>query len=208
MFHFSCVQCPAHGAGEDRVRVVERDGQLIVVVADGAGGLGGGATAAELVVSMVSSSPADSQPTHDARYWVSKLLDIDAALARAGGGQAAAVAASVCRGEVVGAAVGDAVAWLISPSEILDLTVQAARKPLLGDGAAIPRPFGPVRLASSTLLLATDGLWKYAARQVIGQRVLRAATPGPCTELIDAVRLRSGGLQDDVGVVLVRESQT
>lgn len=190
--------------GEDRLRVVERDGQLIAVVADGAGGLGGGAAAAEFAVSALTHNVVESLESHDPRFWVTRLLQVDAALARIGDGQAAVVVASACRDQVVGAAVGDAVAWIISPSGVVDLTAEARPKPLLGDGAAVPRPFGPVRIGSSTLLLATDGLWKYAAQAVIAERVRAALIPGSRANLVDAVRLASGELQDDVGVVLVR----
>lgn len=204
---YACIQCPARGEGEDRVHVVEHDDQLIIAVADGAGGLGGGAAAAERVVSLATSVGRTPREAHEARYWMMRLLEADAALAALGDGQAAAVVASVFRDEVVGAVVGDAVAWLVSSSGVDDLTVSAKRKPLLGDGGAVPCAFGPVRLGSATLLLATDGLWKYAARATIGQCVLNTPIPGPCTEVVDAVRLASGGLQDDVGAVLVRSPQ-
>jgi len=43
----------ASGRNEDRAGVIERDWGAIVVVADGAGGIGGGAVATELVVETV-----------------------------------------------------------------------------------------------------------------------------------------------------------
>ena len=55
-----------------------------------------------------------------------------------------------------------------------------------------------------TLLVATDGLWKYAGPEaicrVVRENDLRAAAKG----LVDLVRLRSGALPDDVTVALCR----
>jgi hypothetical protein len=57
-------------------------------------------------------------------------------------------------------------------------------------------PFSCVWL-DSTLLLATDGLFNFARPETFAAR-----------ELIRLVRLPSGGLQDDVGLVLVRAAGT
>ena len=46
------LACP-RGPGEDRLDVFDHDDAFIVVVADGAGGLSGGARAAELLVELV-----------------------------------------------------------------------------------------------------------------------------------------------------------
>ena len=55
------------------------------------------------------------------------------------------------------------------------------------------------------LLLATDGLLKYAPPERICDSVRRDLPAAEtCNELIRSVRLPTGSLQDDVGVVLLR----
>jgi serine/threonine protein phosphatase PrpC len=201
----SSIQCPATGEGQDRVCVLEVGTQLVIAVADGAGGTGSGDTAADMAVSLATTFPGNIRQSADPRYWATRLAEIDSALANdPRGGQAALVVASVFQGEVVGAAVGDAVAWLIDSEGTRDLTAGTRRKPLLGDGGAIPFVFGPIPLGTGTLLLATDGLWKYATRSNIAECAAAASLSAPCAELVDLVRLRSGALQDDVAAVLVR----
>lgn len=205
---YASIQCPARGEGQDRVGMLEFGPHVIVAVADGAGGMGGGGAAADLAISLATTLPDEVRGSIDSRYWTTRLLQIDAALASdPGGGQAALVVASVFEDVVVGAAAGDAVAWLIDAKDTRDLTAGTPRKPLLGDGAATPRAFGPVGIGSNTLLLATDGLWKYASRSLIAEHATAASLPDACTRLVDLVRLRSGLLQDDVGAALIRLSQ-
>jgi serine/threonine protein phosphatase PrpC len=83
------------GRGEDRVEVIPLKGRTVVVVADGAGGVAGGAV----------------------------FID---GLAR-------------------------------------NLTAEQVRKPLLGEGMALPVGF-ETQVKECSLLVATDGLWKYLDR--------------------------------------------
>jgi serine/threonine protein phosphatase PrpC len=55
-----------------------------------------------------------------------------------------------------------------------------------------------------TLLLASDGLFKYARRADIARIATGPDLEVTAAELIENVRLRSGDLQDDVSVVLCR----
>lgn len=131
-------------------------------------------------------------------------MEIDRSLASASTGGQTTLAVVCVNGDLVsGMAVGDTVAWLINASGVTDLTAGVRRKPLLGDGA-VPSAIGPAPLGSATLLVATDGLWKYAARERIAECVSSASLSDLLPALVDLVRLRSGSLQDDVGVVGVR----
>jgi serine/threonine protein phosphatase PrpC len=85
------------------------------------------------------------------------------------------------------------------------LTVNQRRRPLLGSGEALPVIF-ETGLNGGRLLLATDGLVKYASVE----EICTLATHGSVAAAVDAVancaRLPSGALQDDVAVVLVSEN--
>ena len=185
--------------GQDRARVLEVGDTLIVVLADGAGGTGDGATAAQAVVDAVSSA-ADT--AHDV---CALLVELDRAPKRLGNGQSTAVILSIRDGVASGASVGDSGAWLLQGGNVVDLTYGQQRKPLVGDGCApwrIPR----TRLNGGTLLVASDGLLRYAKRPDIVRIASGEDLQAAARALIDVVRLPNGVLQDDVAVVLCRES--
>jgi serine/threonine protein phosphatase PrpC len=189
---------PQHGAGQDRAAVFGAAGTLVAVVADGAGGTGAGAEAAETVIAHVRAAFAAGSVDP-----ATLLRTTDQLLAAAPhGGQTTAVVAVVDPDGMVGASAGDSGVWLITEDGVDDLTAGQARKPLLGGGAH-PARFAVGR-RTGTLLLASDGLLKYATREKIATVVRHADLEVTPDRLVDLVRLKSGGLQDDVAVVLVR----
>jgi len=85
----------------------------------------------------------------------------------------------------------------------VDLTEHQRRKPLVGDGC-VPVGFHAAPLGEGdTLVVVSDGLFRYAARADIA-RVVRATRDlqAMADALIELVRLRGGVLQDDVTIVL------
>lgn len=57
-----------------------------------------------------------------------------------------------------------------------------------------------------TLLLATDGLLKYASAKSICDTARGPDLDAVPCRLVELVRLRSGGLQDDVGIIACRSA--
>jgi serine/threonine protein phosphatase PrpC len=187
------------GDGDDRCAVRAYADRLVVVVADGAGGSPRGARAAEIVVKLVCerSEVALFDP-------VDVLRECDEMLARDGrGGETTAVFAMVDASGIKGASVGDSGAWLVDTKTHVDLTCDQIRKPLVGSGEALPVSFraGPL---TSTLLIATDGLLKYASAARIRELASAANIESIPEHPIASVRLRSGCLQDDTTVVVCR----
>jgi len=80
------------------------------------------------------------------------------------GGQCTAVVVEISEGRVFGASVGDSGAWMLPGKAIVDLTENQNRKPLLGSDEASPMGFGPIEI-SGRLLIASDGLFKYATEK-------------------------------------------
>lgn len=162
----------------------------MLAVVDGAGGTARGALAAERVCAALAQCarlPED---------WCDWLRDRDMELARLGG-QAAAVVVDVRGGWLRGASVGDCEAHVFYDGLDEDLTRGQTRKPLLGDGRAQPVAFG--FRARGIVVVASDGLWKYARRDEV-VRVVSAADR-VAERLVDCARLPSGPLQDDIGVI-------
>jgi serine/threonine protein phosphatase PrpC len=191
---------------EDRAEVIERGSELVIVVADGAGGRAGGARAADTVIQGVRQAATTFPWLDDPRAWCRLLSEMDQALVEhPEAGETTAVVAAISPTGIVGASVGDSGAWLVTPKGYDDLTENQRQKPFLGTGAAIPVPFNAPGL-DGTLLVASDGLFKYADWERIGEVALETDIEQAAGHLVDLVRLRSGSLPDDVSVVLCREA--
>jgi serine/threonine protein phosphatase PrpC len=188
------------GKGEDRVLVQHYGSRTLAVVADGAGGTGGGAAAAAMACS-IAAQKLRTGGAGTPEDWARCLYEADQALVRSGG-QCTAVVVEISEGRLVGASVGDSGAWLLTGKAIVDLTENQHRKPLLGSDEAMPMGFGPIDL-SGRLLIATDGLFKYATESDIAQRATALSANDAVDKLIAGVRLISGALPDDVAVILI-----
>jgi serine/threonine protein phosphatase PrpC len=186
------------GAGQDRAAVFERDGGVVVALADGAGGTSNGEIAAQAIVDT-----AETLHFADAD-WSIVLRQVDGDAHRLDGGQSTAVIVTVTQDGIRGASVGDSGAWLIrSDGKAEDLTYQQQAKPLVGAGAhPVATIGGPI--GDGTLLVASDGLLRYAKPadivRVASGKDLAAAADG----LLALVRDDAGRQSDDVSIVLVR----
>ena len=210
---YSATEC-YQAVGEDRVAVIDHPAARVIVVADGVGGRRNGGPAADSIVRIVTEAAGRIADPCEGDVWCEVLADADARLcADPRYGETTAVVVGVSRERIGGASVGDSGAWLITGDSYTDLTRIQQRKPFLGSGAALPIPFRAIfsgaaaaGAAADVLLVATDGLLKYASPQQIS-RVARssdlAAVPNA---LIDLVRMPSGKLQDDAAVAVARLS--
>jgi len=137
--------------------------------------------------------------------WVEWMHHLDRAIqAHPSMGETTATVCAIEDGRLVGgASVGDSEALLVTESGVVDLTNGKLRKPLLGSGRARPRAFF-VRRSTGTIVLGTDGLFKYASHETIASIARRSAIDEVIAGLISAVRLPSGSLQDDIGIVVYR----
>jgi serine/threonine protein phosphatase PrpC len=118
-----------------------------------------------------------------------------------GVGETTAVVAVATRDQVFGASVGDSEAWMVG-SGVVVLTQGQQRKPLLGSEAAVPVGFGPT-VRKGRLVIGTDGLFKYVSSERIRELASSGNPHGMAEALVDAARLPSRALQDDVAVVVV-----
>jgi len=180
--------------GQDRAVVLPLAIGHFFVLADGASGTSGGAVAADAVVDRARSS----SPTSSADC-VRLLRTVDRALVDVG--QTTAVLLIASGGVVFGASVGDSAAWLVDSRRALDLTERQSRKPLIGSGRAEPLPFGPVQF-TGRLVLGSDGLFKYVPPDQIRKTATSLPVESMPDELVAAARLPSGGLQDDIAIIV------
>jgi serine/threonine protein phosphatase PrpC len=104
---------------------------------------------------------------------------------------------------VVGISAGDSEAWVVTPTAADELTVGRQAKQRLGTNRVVPTTFERSAL-NGVLVVGSDGLFKFAAPDVIARVVRNNEFASAATLLIDLVRLRSGQMADDAAVVLVR----
>jgi serine/threonine protein phosphatase PrpC len=178
---------------------------FLLMVADGAGGMGGGYDAAELATQIIIKETTLSETDFlNPLIYCSILEKIDnQLLTHPIAGETTAVIVAVSDKGVCGASVGDSGAFLIQEKTEIELTAHQRKKPLLGSGIIIPAPFGVVPLRG-TLLLATDGLIKYATPDKIRQIILNNNPKQAAKALIESVRYPSSNLPDDVTVIVMK----
>lgn len=189
-------------SGQDHAIAIPAGGGYLVALADGAGGIGNGAVAAERLIAFVTKLSWEAASAD----WFAVLCDFDDELsARPLGGQTTGIVAFIDRQRVRGASVGDSSAWLIAPSGgMIDLTARQRRRPLLGSGEALPVEFEVERLGKH-VLVGSDGLFKYAPVDRICALATRGTVAEAANALANCVRLPSGAFHDDVAVVIVSE---
>jgi serine/threonine protein phosphatase PrpC len=131
------VQVRSGEQGEDRAIVLPLAGGCLVALADGAGGTGDGAAAAQAFI----ASAMGLVELGTSADWFAALCAFDEELSLGGSGcQTTGIVAWVNGEQVSGASVGDSSAYLISPSgAAIELTGRQRRKPLLGSKRGIAR---------------------------------------------------------------------
>jgi PPM family protein phosphatase len=157
-------------------------------------------TAVVAAVSELANDPARFR--NDRAGWL-RALDHRMSQVPAIGETTAVVVELTALGPI-GVAVGDSEVWWIGDDEYGSLTEAAHPKPWLGSGAATPVRFTKPRQYFKWLLLATDGLFKYAAPKAICDVVRTAPLDETPAKLIELVRYPSGQLPDDIAVFVAR----
>ncbi len=194
-------------ASEDRAEILPALRSQILLVADGVGGRANGDKAATLLLDLARDvTPRITRL--DAPAWARFLTEADRIVHdETEGGETTAVIAQASEDgrRIVGASVGDSEAWFVTPEGLFDLTEAQRKKPFLGSGAAQAVPFTlPVPPSGGTLLVASDGLFKYAAQERILEAARLPSLEDAADELLNAARLRSGSFSDDIVVLLCR----
>jgi len=188
---------------QDRAILLDLEDRIVVLVADGAGGIVGGGAAADVAVDLVRVRAAELT---DVGACIEVLREADRLVERTGG-ETTAVIVVVHEGGLFGASAGDSEAWVIREDGTGDdLTEHQHLERRLGSGRAVPLGFERGGLLEGTLLIGTDGLFRYATSEAIVEVLLEAGTPDEAGDrLVELVRPGgSGELLDDLAVVIVR----
>lgn len=197
LFETVFTTAPHRDRCEDRVRVYDYEDRTVIVVADGAGEIGSGEFAAESVACEVKELLARC---NSAESWEESLRHLDLKISS---GESTCVVVDLRADRICGASVGDSQAWIIAEGEILELTRHQNRKPLLGSQSAEPVGFdaGPLR---GLLVVATDGFCNYVKRNMLLHAIAEWEFVTSARKCVELVRLPTGELWDDVGIVVCR----
>ncbi|HEY6184267.1 MAG TPA: protein phosphatase 2C domain-containing protein [Terriglobales bacterium] len=186
---------------QDRGAVIAGS-RCVLVVADGVGGMSGGAEAAAMVIDLIREH---AELLANSISCTSLLQRIDQDIARdPNAGETTCALAVATDDQVFGASVGDSGVWIIGENTFTDLTQRQSRKPLVGSGSASAISFAERRVTGTCLLLATDGLLKYAPSERIVAVCRGFVSESDAVRLIELARYPSGALPDDVTVILTR----
>ena len=187
---------------QDRGLIIHDGLKFVLCVADGAGGRSGGAEAASMATESVRQNVSLMT---NADSCVEVLRKVDSAITKDPvAGDTTCVVTVVTPDEIFGASVGDSGAWMIPTNGAhIGLTDAQQRKPFIGSGSAWPLPFRRSKQVGS-ILLATDGLFKYTSAERIITVCREHPTDIAMRRLIELVQYPSGALPDDVTIILSR----
>lgn len=199
-FHEICL------GQQDRVSSIKIGDFYAFLVADGAGGTGGGTEAAELCISVISQLVIN-QSVLSCENLDAILVEADKALYNAPqAGETTAIIVITDGNKLFGSSVGDSESWLFSDNDIKELTEHQIRKPLLGSGNITPVSF--TCLPSGKLILGTDGLFKYTSISEIKDTVCTFPSDESIPKLLDLVKYPSGRYPDDIGIIVCDGTNT
>jgi serine/threonine protein phosphatase PrpC len=181
---------------------------LLCAVADGQGGQPRGGPAARLACQVCLDIAARTPPDRLLlpEVWAGILADVDQAVADdPSAGLTTVVGLCVTGDQVAGASNGDSAAVVACAGRpTRTLTERQFKNPPVGSGMVTAIGFSAALARPWTVLVMTDGVWKYAGWDKA--RACAEAGQGAAIldTLRDAVRLRSGVFPDDFTLVVVQ----
>lgn len=208
-----------HAENEDVALAQRHPGDeslLLCVLADGQGGRSGGPQAAQTAsaaalswVSALSASRLRGS-LRGKHTWVSVLVGADEAVTQTSSdGFTTLIGLSVSARSVVGASCGDSGVLLVhgAKGKAKWLTENQRKNPPVGSGAAHPVAFFARLYPGDTLLVMSDGVFRYVGVDALVETCHRASEPEAIASALLELQTRqsqSGGLSDDFSVIVVQ----
>jgi hypothetical protein len=201
-----------HAQNEDAFAIASHPDDphsLLCALADGQGGQAGGGPAARLAcdifLELASRVPLPRLLAPSG--WNDVLTQVDRVVADdAVAGFTTLVAWTLARGHLAGASCGDSALLVGAQRQAAALTARQCKYPAVGSGGAVFIPFSTALVVPWVVLAMSDGVWKYAGWEAVHQ-----AAVGGSDDLIRPLReraalSRTGALQDDFTLVVLREN--
>ncbi|MCS4089701.1 SpoIIE family protein phosphatase [Rhizobium sp. BK176] len=189
---------------DDVIALKEQDGEVSILLADGATGFGFGHVAAQALSDYFQSSYESQATSRKAKRF---LIDADEAVRQACAGEAegadtTGIVLSLLNGRIEGASAGDSQA-IVFGSSTYQLTGKQRRKPRIGNGAYAEDFTGRIA-PGDVMVVASDGLWNRVKLDHVSKAVLTASgLDQAVAKLLSMARTSAGKFDDDVSVVCV-----
>jgi serine/threonine protein phosphatase PrpC len=189
---------------DDRIAIKELDGEVSILLADGATGFGYGHLAAQALSDYFQSSFEAQATSRKAKRF---LIDADFAVrqacaAEAEGADTTGIVLSLLDGRIEGASAGDSQA-IVFGSSTYELTDKQRRKPRIGNGAYAEDFTGRIA-AGDVMVVASDGLWNQVKLDHVAKAVLTAnGLDQAVAKLLAMAKTSTGKFDDDVSVICV-----
>lgn len=194
----------AGDTGRSRAGVYPLPTGAVVALADGQDDVAKAARAAETVLQYAEQLAADVNLRANYQVFGAHLAKLDAEIRDNGdASEASMIIAAVSEKGIAGYSVGDCRAWFFNEHGAVEMTGKQQEKPMIGSGTAALTPFA-IQSTIGTVLVCSDGLWRNAEHN---QMLKIAGDPdiGQATKSLLALpRYPSGGLPDDVAVIICR----
>ena len=189
---------------DDVISIKEQDGEVSLLVADGASGFGFGDVASQALANYFQTSFDPQASSRKAKRF---LIEADEAVREACAGDAegadtTGIVLSLLDGRIEGASAGDSQAIVFGTSTY-ELTGKQRRKPRIGNGAYAEDFTGRIA-QGDVLVVATDGLWNRVKLDHVSKAVLTATGMDQAVaKLVAMAKTSSGNFDDDVSVVCI-----
>ncbi len=203
-FEYAKIQEGFRAHCEDRSEVYLLDDKIIAVVADGVGGQSGGERAAEMVLEEVRAKAPTMSDLMNPETWVQFIEQLDKKIFETeGAGQTTVVIFAATTDKFIGVNCGDSGAWRVGETELEDLTEGTEKELFLGCGRVVSKSFSGA--FNGTLLISSDGLYKFAEQDAIMAIVRKEPPKIAASRLFQLVLGNSKGiLRGDVALVVAR----
>jgi len=177
---------------------VARDGvNVLLVLADGATGVGFGGQAADAFVETIMSAPGGMGLPD-------RFVLADSAIRGRGiDGDTTGIAILRTEDGISGCSAGDSEAWAFPDGGTrFELTAEQSKRPRIGNGA-LPTPFALLSPSEGVIVVASDGFWRWADPDGVSRLVSRSSVEElPEALLLDLVE-RFGIPDDDVTIAVM-----
>lgn len=209
---FPLTEAGEKGVNEDAFAVtshIENVGCTLATLADGQGGRPRGREAAHLACQSMTEECQSVSPEQllDSRTWPTLLSNVDSTVsADADAGYTTLLGIAVMDHLLCGASSGDsAVLVQCGSDDPVLVTARQIKNPPVGSGGAIFIPFEMNLIEPWSVLLMSDGVWKYVGLQKIEMQLREHHGQDLLDTLLQMARLPgSGKLQDDFTAVLLQ----
>ncbi|MBY0230242.1 MAG: serine/threonine-protein phosphatase [Gemmataceae bacterium] len=209
------TEAGGHPVNEDAfgVRAHPDDpGHLLVALADGQGGRAGGARASSVACRSALAITA-AWPIFQVRQWsswIAAIKEVDKAVSEdRETGLTTLVGLSIESGFLLGASVGDSAVFCVDgPGETRELTCNQPKNPPVGSGGCSPMHFHTHLVPPWTVLVMSDGVWKYAGWDRIREAMKALRGQALIDALQDAARMKgSRTFQDDFTLIAIQDTE-